>query len=305
MALAAVVNKALRIICIIIGIVFIVSGVGKTVNTAAFGNLIVQYGLGWLQLSAPLVALMEIAVGVSLLLSIRPKTMLFISFGLLLMFTAAFTYGHLKNGITDCGCFGAFKVPQENILLVYARNVLLLVLSLFAGLCYPAHLEKNDDSKAAILLGILLPAIFVAGLTYRVPASFRRTPSHVMLGKDIKETALYQYIQTDPDSSYLIFFYTYTCPHCLNSVENFKHFKRSATVDSAVSFALIDTDSGENAKRRNYFTDNFGNFGTHEIVYTDTVHSFISVVPTAFYVKNDTIKYVIESQLPSPLLFDK
>lgn len=303
MVRAVVKSKALRIICIIVGIVFIVSGLGKIVNTAEFGNLIVQYGLGWLQIFAPLVALMEIAVGVCLILNIKSKTMLYVSFGLLAIFTAAFTYGHLKNGITDCGCFGAFKVPQGNIWFVYARNILLLALSLFAGLCHPACCEKTDDSKKTILLGILLPAIFVAGLTYRSPASFRQKQPHFMLNRDIKETPLYQYVQTVPDSSCLVFFYTYACPHCLNSVENFKHFKRSGVVDSVVSFALVDADSTENAKLRNQFMDNFGNFGTREIAYNDDVQSFIKAVPTAFLVKNDTIKIVIESQLPSPVLF--
>jgi len=181
---------------------------------------------------------------------------------------------------------------------------LLLGLSLFAGLYYNASCEKKDDTKKTILLGILLPAIFVAGLTYHIPASFRRTQSHVLLNMDIKETPLYKYIQTVPDSSYLIFFYTYTCPHCINSVENFKHFKRSKVVDIAVSFALIDADSSKNVRIKNQFVEDFGYFGTREIVNHD-VQSFISTVPTAFYVENDTIKHVIASQLPSPVLFAK
>lgn len=296
-------QKVLHIICIITGIVFIVSGLGKIVNTAAFGDLMVQYGLGWLQLFAPLIALVEFAVGVSLVLSVKPKIMLYTSAGLLLMFTAAFTYGHFKNGVADCGCFGMLGVSQGNVPLVYARNILLLGLSLYAGLCYPACCEKTDDSKKTILSGILLPAIFVAGLTFPVPAAFRQEQPHFMLNRDIKETPLYQYIQTAPDSSYLVFFYTYACQHCINSVENFKHFKRSGIVDSAVSFALVDADSGKNATVRNLFVHHFGNFGTREIANSYMVQSFVHVVPTAFYIKNDTIRIVIESQLPSPVFF--
>ena len=44
-----------KIICIIIGVVFVLSGGGKVINTAAFASLIVQYGLGWLQLFAPFI----------------------------------------------------------------------------------------------------------------------------------------------------------------------------------------------------------------------------------------------------------
>ena len=296
-------QKILQIICIIIGIVFIVSGLGKIVDTAAFGNLIAKYGFVELHIFAPVIALVEVAVGVSLVLGIKPKIMLYVSFGLLLMFTAAFTYSHIKNGITDCGCFGAIKLSQDNVALVYTRNVLLLGLSLFAGLLHTVCLEKTVETKKTILLGVLLPAIFVAGLTYRIPSSFRRNKSHILLNMNIKETPLHQYIQTVPDSTYLIFFYTYTCPHCLNSMENFKHFKRSNVVDSSISFALIGTDSIENKKIRSQFADYFGHFGTREILNDHIVQSFINVVPTAFYVKNDTIKNVIESQLPSPVLF--
>jgi hypothetical protein len=85
-------------------------------------------------------------------------------------------------------------------------------------------------------------------------------------------------------------------------VENFKHFKRSGVVDNAVSFALVDTDSSKNAKIRNRFVEDFGYFGTCEIVNND-VQSFIKVIPTAFYIVNDTIKEVIETQLPSPVVF--
>ena len=64
-----------KIICIIIGAVFIFSGIGKIGNVAEFGNLIIQYGFGKLSLIAPLIVLIEIALGVSLLLHIKPKAM--------------------------------------------------------------------------------------------------------------------------------------------------------------------------------------------------------------------------------------
>ena len=65
---------------------------------------------------------------------------------------------------------------------------------------------------------------------------------------------------------------------------------------------LVYADSSENAKMRERFIENFGHFGTREIV-NHTVQSFIRVVPTFFYIKNDTIIAVIESQLPSHVLF--
>ena len=86
-------------------------------------------------------------------------------------------------------------------------------------------------------------------------------------------------------------------------IELINSVTRLVDVKTIISFALIGADSTENAKIRNQFVDYFGHFGTREILNNHTVQSFINVVPTAFYVENDTIKNVIESQLPSPVLF--
>jgi len=297
-------QKILYLFSVIVGIVFIVSGLGKVVNTTAFGNLIVQYGLGGLQIFAPIIAICEIAVGVCFILKIRLKIFGLISVFLLLIFTAAFTYGHFKSGITDCGCFGAFKFSHDSVVPVYVRNIFLLSLSFFVWLQYPENLQnKITDSKKMILLGVLLPAIFFAGLTYQIPEAFQSKQSHNLLNKNIKETPLNQYIQTVSDTSYLVFFYSYTCPHCWNSLENLKQFKISGKVDDVGVFAIVNADSSENSETKNAFIKNLEHLENREIVYDDVVRSFIRSVPTSFYVKNDTIKAVIESTLPHPYIF--
>ncbi|MCL2650716.1 MAG: DoxX family protein [Candidatus Azobacteroides sp.] len=295
-------QKIIYIVCVIIGIVFIISGGGKVINTVAFRELIVQYGLGRLQLLSPGVAILEIAVGIALILRIKPKLMLFTSAAMLLVFTAVFTYGHFKTGITDCGCFGELKVMPENIAFVYARNTLLLILSLFAGF-YCVYRERSTGAKVLILLVLLLPVFFLTGLTFRYPIShFRKNKPDTLLNKNVSETPLRQYIQTAPDSTYFVFFYSYTCPHCINSIENFKDFQRSGVADSVASFVMVGSDTVETNRHRELFTADFGYFGSQEIMY-DSIKSFIKGVPTALYIKNDTIKEVLKSELPSPVVF--
>jgi len=299
-------QKILHIICIALGIVFIVSGFGKIIDTASFGNLIAQYGLGWLQISAPVIVLVEIAVGLSLILSIKPKQISLISFVMLVIFTLAFTYGYFKHGVTDCGCFGALKTEQNNIFFFYLRNFVLLGLSLFVYLHYPANQEEMSDRKKMILLGVLLPMLFVAGLTYRMPYSLQQNKPHILLNKHIKDTPLSQYVQTDSDKSYLVFFYSYSCPHCCNSIENFKRFEQSTMVDSLISFVFVDADlSNNDTEIKNDFIEFFGDFGTQEIVNDSIILSLIPFVPTSFYIKDDTIKAVINGMLPSPYTFQK
>ena len=296
-------TKLLSASCIVIGVVFVFSGLGKVVNTAAFGNLIVQYGFENLQIFAPAIVIAEIFVGMCLILGIKSKINGIISAGLLITFTLAFTYGHFKNGITDCGCFGTLKISSDNIEITYARNILLLGLSLFVGFYYQPTCEKTSETKKMVLSGVLLPTIFFAGLTYRLPPRTSAEQSHVFLNKNIEETQLYQYVQTVSDSTYLIFFYTYTCPHCWNSIENLKRFKSGGYVDSIVSFALVNDYSEKKSEIKNLFGENFPDFRIFEILNDSILQSFVRVAPTSFYVKNDTIKAVIESTLPHPYIF--
>ena len=117
---------------------------------------------------------------------------------------------------------------------------------------------------------------------------------HILLNKHVKDTPLARYVQTDTSKSYLVFFYSYFCPHCWNSIQNLKHFEQSGTVDSIISFAFVDTDLQKE------HIEFFGDFGTQEIINDSVILSLIPFVPTSFYIKNDTIKAVIGGALPSP-----
>ncbi|MCK7536343.1 MAG: hypothetical protein MZV63_37860 [Marinilabiliales bacterium] len=52
-------KKTLSIYAFIVGAFFVVSGVGKVIDTAAFSNLIAEYGLGAFKLLAPPIVLVE------------------------------------------------------------------------------------------------------------------------------------------------------------------------------------------------------------------------------------------------------
>ena len=84
---------------IIVGLFLIISGAGKVIDTAAFSNMIYQYGLGYFMLLSPVIVIIEISLGVFLVLLINPKRYSFFSFILLMIFTLAFAYAHFKNGV--------------------------------------------------------------------------------------------------------------------------------------------------------------------------------------------------------------
>lgn len=106
-------KRTLNIYSVIVGIFFLISGIGKVFSTAAFSDLIFQYGLGYMMILSPLIVVIEILLGLFLILLIKPRRYSFLSFILLVVFTAAFAYAHFRNGVDDCGCFGSMQ-PLRN-----------------------------------------------------------------------------------------------------------------------------------------------------------------------------------------------
>jgi len=102
-------KRILNFFSVTIGALFIISGIGKAIDTAGFSNLIYQYGLGYLMVLSPLIVLFEILIGLFLVLLINPKRYSLISLVLLVIFTISFAFAHFKNGINDCGCYGTMQ----------------------------------------------------------------------------------------------------------------------------------------------------------------------------------------------------
>ena len=293
-------KKTLSIYAFIVGAFFIISGVGKVIDTASFSQLITQYGFGIFKLFSPLIVLAEILIGLYLIFSINPKRYSFISFVLLVIFTISFAYAYFKNGITNCGCFGSMKYSEMPPLLSFIRNFILIFLSIIVWIKYPKEKTETENWKKYFILIVMCLAIFVSGYTFRIPIFTK--PSKLnerYLNKPVRETDLAKFVSTSKDSTYLVFFFSYTCPHCLNSIENLKQYEKSKSVDRII--ALV---AGKE-KDKLFFENNFEpNFNIRELS-AESLKSIVDVVPTSFYIQNDTIKTIIPSTLPSYVLFKK
>jgi len=295
-----------KIICIIIGSIYLLSGIGKVVNVVAFEMLIANYGFESLQILAPFIILGELALGVCLVLWIKPKITSLLSLILLVIFTTAFTYAHFKNGINDCGCFGMFNLNQQSPISTYIRNIILFGMSLFVFIKTSKENPPIENWKKYSIIAFFIPIVFVCGFTFRIPQNLYKIKQHQYLNKAIKETILSDYLQTAKDSTYLIYCFSYTCPHCWNSIENYKSFKTTGMIDSIIAISLVSADTSISFQNRNAFTEHFGtNLVNYELINDEPIQTVISSVPTSFYIENDTIKYVIESALPSPFIFQK
>lgn len=96
-----------RVIRILLGGIFLWSGLSKLIDLAPFVIIIDAYGLipeGWTMTVALGLSILEIIAGLGLLLDIRG--MLAVIAALLVMFMAILGYGVWMGLDIDCGCFG-------------------------------------------------------------------------------------------------------------------------------------------------------------------------------------------------------
>ena len=304
----------LKVYSIIIGVLFIVSGLGKVIDTSGFSNLISQYGLGYLMVLSPVIVVFEILLGLFLVLLINPKFYAMVSFGLLTIFTALFAFAHFKYGVNNCGCFGTVNTNLPPI-FSFIRNFILIGMSLIVWIKYPKEkkiklgiskrgigelkLDHITNWKKYLVLIIMSISIFTAGFTYKTPYFLRgKSEIHEFQGQNIKNTELSKYFITSPDSTYLVFCFSYTCPHCLNSIENLRQYKITNTSN------IMALGIG-NKKDKDAFDEYFKPDFKITDISINEMNKLTDVYPTSFYILHDTIKRVMKGELSSPFIFKK
>lgn len=291
-------KKTLNIYSVIIGIFFLISGAGKVVNTAAFSDLINQYGLGYTMVLSPLIVLAEILLGLFLVLLINPKRDSMVSFFLLIIFTISFAYAHFINGVNDCGCFGTIQKINLPPVFSFIRNFILIVMAFILWIKYPREISPVAGWRKYIILTVMGISIFIAGYTYEMPFGLTNgNKDHRFQNQNIKNTNLSEYAKTSLDSTYLFFCFSYTCPYCWNSIENLRSFTRNKAVDRVIVLA-----TGE-LKDKLVFEQKFlPDFSIRNLPVTE-MDKLTDAYPTAFYVEHDTVKVILKSELPSPFIF--
>lgn len=285
-------DKLLRILAFITGLFLFISGFGKLFDIYNFQILIIQYGFQFFNFFAPFIVVAEIFMGTCLILNMKTRLISIFTFIMLIIFTVIYTYGYLKNGITNCGCFGRLTMSTSPI-FTYVRNIILIIISFILVL----HKETTitiDNWKRKILITILFPTVFAAGWGFRfIPL---RPSEHAFYNKNINDTELKSYIKSDHKKK-LLMFISYNCSHCWNSIENYKAYLRDNVVDTTLAYVITDLNTTRDDSIKEVFFQNFKGIQVHEIDMNSI--DFIDALPTSFYIENDTIKEIIEGELIS------
>ncbi len=289
-----------RISLIVVGGVFVLSGLGKISDVFGFQQLIVDYGLNRFNYFAPFIILAEIFIGVCLIFNVYTKIIRVLGVVMLFVFTVAFTYAWRIHGITDCGCFGRYMPFRSSPLLVYLRNFTLLIL-LFISLKENGKIAETIKTwEIVTITTIMFSSVFLAGMSYR-PFAFIEYQSP-FIGKSVVQTPLSKYVVKCEKDSGLIMFFTYKCSHCTNSMENFSAWMRMGIVDNLCAVAVVDSLDERTDSLRCMFQSRFPI--VKDVVEVDIRSvDFIDGFPCSYLFEGDTIREVIDGELCSPYVY--
>ena len=292
-------KKIHHIVSVFIGAVLIVSGVGKSLNVLAFQQLIHSYGLPYLDLLAPVIVLVELTLGAMLVMRHRVKTLSLLTGLLLLLFTGVYTYGYTRQGITDCGCFGAAQPWELPVWAVYVRNIVLIALANYLYFAVSADESVVWSRWRRIGLSVFLGlGLFLTGMTFR-PAAFLPQSPHPLTGQAVADTPLAEYVPHE--GTVWVLCYSYSCNHCLNTMENYLAMQRYERVDTALAIAVVSHDQPTDSLRLS-FSRLYPQVAGLEIDQSRL--PMLTHFPTSLLIEQDTIRQVWVGEMPNPYLIE-
>ena len=283
-------NKYLRII---VGCIFMLSGLLKSLNTAGFANLMSQYGAEWFGFAAPILILIEIVLGFLLIFDYQPRKISSITIGFIIFVSTVYLYGLVVRDITDCGCFGPVTWLNSKPWLTFTRNALLIVL-LISSIIRPQQGTCLSSSSLICLTGMGCIVMFMSGYSIRGAKCLQKHSHFAPI--PLKEDSLANIITCDPDSSYLVVAFSYRCPYCQNSIGNINQYLSMGVVDRVIGIAATDSIGRDRFDR--LFDVNFEILEVEKSELTSITHN----LPTTYLIRHDSIVNKYIGMVSSPAL---
>lgn len=287
------VNYILR--CVV-GAVFILSGILKSIDTAAFADLMSSYGWSWFGYGAPVIIGVEVLLGLLLLFNIAPRWIAGATAVFIVGVSSIFLYGVLGLGITNCGCFGPLSLLNSKPWLTFTRNAVLIAL-LVPSLVKPQEGKPLKVVPVIVMALVMMVVMMMCG--WSIHGAECVQPAHSFEPVRVEESELADYIHTSPDSTYFVFAFSYTCPFCQNSVANVNQYLTMGVVDKVIGIALEDPEGRERFERL-FDVD----FEIQEISELKMV-MLTGTLPTVWRIRQDSIINSYSGLVISPALFLK
>lgn len=287
-------QKTAQILTSLIGLVLLVSGFAKAADAAYFSNLLTFYGSDWFGWFAPLIIGSELIFGFMLLVQIRARLTAWLVTGFMAVLTLGYAYGLIFHGVYNCGCFGHLEALNLSPVLTFIRNILLCGMLVFIGI-KGTNNPGNTVTRSFVCLGLMI-GVFTIGFTFS-KATVVQMGLRSLVPTLLAETAIPRYVDDlSPDSTYLVFAFSYSCPYCNQSVGNVALFQQTHTVDRVIG--LVVDDSIAEQKFRAFYTEE--PFPIRPLPVEAMKEITGDHLPTAFLIRHDTIFITSHSEMFSP-----
>lgn len=215
------VMSSTRLVSILIGIIYIVSGVSKALDINAFADVIARFLPNTqFYVAAPIIVGIEIMLGFSLIFGVLLKQLGRFSFFLLSLLTGIYLVGFFVLGIEDCGCFGS--VITMPAWVTFVRNLLMLAGSYFIWKTASEY-EYNIMKFKALKLGVSMLFGFIAFLVLGFELKSTYSELSIRQNADLQKTFLGKYVQ--PSQRQILFIFSPSCPHCLSMTDKINKMK--------------------------------------------------------------------------------
>ena len=284
-------NKIFRLI---VGLIFLLSALLKAINTAVFADLMSSYGAQWFGFGAPVIIFVELILGVLLVFNIHPRWLSLAASLFILVVSSVFLYGVTQKGITDCGCFGPLTWLNSKPWLTFLRNGILLAL-LIPSLIKPQQGASLSTSTILFMAVIGIAVMFMCGFSMHGAKCLQKQQKSFE-SMPLSESALSDLVSFAPDSSYMVFAFSYNCPYCQNSIGNVNQYQQMGYVDKVIGIAVEDANARERFER--LFETNF----TIKEVSQWTMAHLTNSLPTVYFIRHDSIINQYSGMVVSPAL---
>lgn len=283
-------NKVFRLI---VGFVFLLSGLLKAIDTATFADLMSLYGATWFGFGAPLVIFTEIFLGVLLVFGFYSKQVTWASVVFLVAVSLVYLYGVFARGITNCGCFGPLTWLNSKPWLTFVRNGILLTM-LFPSLWSKDKQISPTIPSVIFMAFITVVVMFMCGFSMHGAKCLQKQNAFQPI--PLAKSPLASFVTCNPDSTYLVFAFSYSCPYCQNSIGNVNQYTEMHVVDKVIGLAL--DDSIAQARFDRLFDVNFEirNMSQMEMVRLS------ATLPITYMIMHDTIISQYTGMVVTPAL---
>ncbi len=129
---------------LMMGVIFIASGMSKIISPGDFGKIIYSYNLvskEWVVMLSLIIPYTELSLGLMLILNLHVRLAGAVLIFMLVLFTGVSAYQYALGKVNDCGCFGKLFKRRNDWKLILENTAMLIILG---GMLFLAKKERTN-----------------------------------------------------------------------------------------------------------------------------------------------------------------